>query len=55
MRCPSCNKSGLVEIALTIANRAVRMRNCSACDSRWWDSEGEPLALPGVLELAATR
>lgn len=31
------------------------MRSCSQCDSRWWDSEGESVALPHVLDLATIR
>ena len=56
MSCPKCKKSGLVEISLQIAARAVTMTNCSSCDSRWWQSaEGESLHLPGVLALASQR
>ena len=55
MSCPRCKKSTLVEIALTIGKRPVRMRNCSACDSRWWDTEGEALQLSGILEMAASK
>jgi hypothetical protein len=42
----------LVEIALTMKDRQVTMRSCSKCDSRWWASDGEDLALPRVLDLA---
>lgn len=55
MTCPNCRKTGLVEITLEIASRSVTMRNCSSCDSRWWQSDGESLPLPGVLELASQR
>lgn len=55
MSCPNCKKARLVEINLTIAAHTVTMRNCSACDSRWWQSDGEPVELPGVLELASQR
>ena len=55
MSCPKCKKSGLVEITLNIATRPVTMRNCSSCDSRWWQSEGESLRLPSVLALASQR
>ena len=55
MTCPRCKTSRLVEIELTIDKRAVTMRSCSRCDTRWWDSEGESLQLPGVLELASNR
>lgn len=53
MDCPRCKRSRLVEIALKIGTRSVRMRNCSACDSRWWDSDGRALALRNVLDLAS--
>lgn len=55
MHCPRCTKSKLVEINLTVADRAVRLRSCSSCDSRWWESDGEGLALTSVLALAANR
>jgi hypothetical protein len=53
MKCNKCNTSRLVEVALTIAQRKVTMKSCSHCDTRWWDSEGESLALPRILELAS--
>lgn len=52
MTCSRCKTSRVVEITVTIAERPVRMRSCSYCDTRWWDSEGESLPLPRVLELA---
>ena len=55
MSCPKCKRSTLTEIALKIGDRPVSMRNCSACDSRWWESEGESLRLDGVLQLASRR
>lgn len=55
MSCPNCKRSSLVEITLKIASRSVTMQNCSGCDSRWWQSEGEALHLPGVLALASGR
>ena len=55
MTCARCNTSRLVEIAVLLAGRKVTMRSCSRCDRRWWESGGERLELPGVLDLAATR
>jgi transcriptional regulator NrdR family protein len=55
MSCPKCKTSTLTVIALNIGEKPITMRNCSGCDTRWWDSEGESLKLPGVLELAARR
>lgn len=55
MHCPRCKRSRLVEIALKIGNRPVRMRNCSSCDTRWWDSDGKAMPLTGVLQLASSK
>ena len=52
MTCSRCKASRVVEIAVNIGERPVRMRSCSYCDTRWWESEGQPLALPRVLEMA---
>ena len=55
VRCERC-RNALVEISLTIADRPVIMRSCSRCDRRSWSSEGESLALTGVLDkIGATR
>lgn len=53
--CPRCRAGRLVEIALNVGERKVRMRSCSRCDTRWWDTDGEGVGLSGVLELAAAR
>ncbi|MGH9074103.1 MAG: hypothetical protein ACRDZQ_08280 [Acidimicrobiales bacterium] len=43
-----------MEISLTVAQHEVVLHACSACDQRWWHEEGQPTALPRVLELAAS-
>jgi hypothetical protein len=53
MKCPKCRVQRLVEVGLNIAQRKVTMRSCSHCDTRWWDSDGESLGLPRVLEMAS--
>lgn len=55
MTCARCKTTRVVEIAVTIGEHPVRMRSCSHCDTRWWDSEGENITLPRVLELATRR
>jgi ribosomal protein L37E len=53
--CERCGRPQ-VQISLTIGERPVVMRSCSRCDRRSWSSEGENLALPGVLDrIGATR
>ncbi len=55
MKCPRCKTSRLMEIVTTVGDQEVTMRSCSRCDSRWWDRDGEPVALPEVLELASKK
>lgn len=50
--CPRCSSS-LVEIRLDQAGRAVTMRSCSTCDSRWWQQDGQDVALDAVLATVA--
>ena len=51
--CPRCS-STVVEIRLDQAGRAMVMRSCSTCDSRWWERDGEDVALGSVLETVAS-
>ncbi len=55
MKCPRCKTKRLVDIEVTLGDRRVTMHSCSYCDSRWWESEGESLGLPRVVELATGR
>ena len=55
MSCPSCAKHRLINIAVTIADHQVTMHSCSNCGKRWWDRDGEHLALPDVLLMASNN
>ena len=52
MSCPVCRRQDLVEIRLSLRGSIVTMHSCSTCEARWWDKEGERLALGQVLSLA---
>lgn len=51
--CPRCS-SNLVEIRLDQAGRAMVMRSCSTCDSRWWQRDGEDVAFGSILDTVAS-
>lgn len=55
MRCPTCRATTLVGIDLQIKGERVTMRSCARCELRWWEKDGERLALPSVLEFVAAR
>ncbi|MDQ6797742.1 MAG: hypothetical protein M3011_06925 [Actinomycetota bacterium] len=45
----------LSEIRLNLANSDVTLRACVRCEQRWWDRDGEPVALDEVLGLIKPR
>lgn len=55
MTCPKCRAAVLVEIGMTLGAHRVTMHSCPACESRWWDQEGEQVALGRVLGLVPAR
>lgn len=54
MPCPKCRNDRLIDIVVNIGEHEVTMHSCSRCGTRWWEQEGRPLALPKVLEMAAS-
>jgi hypothetical protein len=52
MRCPTCRAADLSEIDLLLRGRRVTMHACSRCEIRWWDDEGEQVALHHVIRMA---
>ncbi|HVL28832.1 MAG TPA: hypothetical protein VM390_11835 [Acidimicrobiales bacterium] len=53
MTCPNCRTGAVLEIAATIAGSRFTMHSCPTCESRWWDRDGEPVALDRVLSTVA--
>ena len=51
MTCRVCRRDDLVEINLSLRGSTITMHSCSSCEARWWDREGEELALGQVLSL----
>jgi hypothetical protein len=54
VNCPFCRGARLVLIDIAIAGDHVRLHSCSRCDRRWWERNGERIALGEVLDLAAS-
>jgi hypothetical protein len=55
MRCESCHDAQLIEIRLSLGDRKFTMHSCPACERRWWDRDGQRVALDGVLSTVAAR
>lgn len=52
MPCPTCRDKKLVEITLQAGSKNLILRSCSACETKWWESDGDEVALDGVLNAA---
>jgi Zn-finger nucleic acid-binding protein len=55
MRCPTCRVAEMIEIRVELRGSNVTMHSCSHCETRWWDEEGERVALHHVLRMADPR
>jgi len=55
MTCPHCHSRDLVEIRLQLHAEKVTMHSCPGCERRWWDRDGESVALRSVLDLVAAH
>ncbi len=53
MPCPTCRNKQLVEITLQAGVKSLIMRSCSNCETKWWESEGQQVALENVLSVAS--
>lgn len=51
MRCPTCRVARVTEISLTLGGSSVTMRSCARCETRWWDQDGQRVALHHILRL----
>ena len=53
MQCPKCGIRDVIQIRLSLPDGSeVHFCACHRCDKKWWDRDGESLALEQVLDLA---
>ena len=53
MKCPRCRAAVLVEIRVAFGDSHFTMHSCPSCEARWWDLDGELVALDRVLSTVA--
>ena len=55
MQCPKCLSSDTVEIGIQVKESDhVRFHSCRYCEKKWWERDGDSIALDDVLTLATT-
>ena len=56
MRCPQCKGADCTEIELNLTDdQSVQFFSCRRCEAKWWEREGDSIALDEVLTLAARK
>ena len=54
--CTQCGARDAIQIDMILPDGTeVYFCSCHRCENRWWDREGEALALDAVLDLVRTR
>ncbi len=54
-RCPVCSAEELLTVTVTVAGADIEFTACNVCERRWWERDGETVALSAVLSLASKR
>ena len=56
VNCPQCADTDCIEIEINLKQEnTVRFMSCRRCEAKWWQREGNTIALDEVLNLAAQR
>lgn len=55
MECPSCRGEDCVRIEIRLKGDedTVRFFSCRRCETKWWERDGDTIALDEVLDLTA--
>ncbi len=56
MECPQCRSKDCTAIELHLKEEeTVQFFSCRRCEAKWWEREGDTIALDQVLDLASKK
>lgn len=56
MLCPQCGGEDCIHIEIHLTGEdTVQFFSCRSCEARWWERDGDTVALDEVLSMAARR
>ena len=56
MRCPQCRGEDSIEIEIRLKEEDdVKFYSCRLCEVKWWQRDGDTIALGDVLDLASKK
>jgi transposase-like protein len=54
MRCPQCHGEDCVHIEINLKGEdTIQFFSCRRCEAKWWERNGDTIALDEVLDLTA--
>jgi transposase-like protein len=54
MHCPECAGRDCVHIEIQLqGDQTVQFYSCRRCEAKWWERDGDTIALDEILNLAA--
>ena len=54
LACTSCGQSSVIQIEMTLPDGSeVIFNSCHVCEAKWWDKEGEPIEVDGIIDLVS--
>ncbi len=56
MHCPRCRGEDCVQIEINLTGgNTVQFLSCRSCEAKWWEQDGDSIALDDVLVQASRR
>ena len=50
--CTSCGEKSVIQIEMTLPDGTeVVFCSCHVCEAKWWNREGETIAVDGIIDL----
>jgi DNA-directed RNA polymerase subunit M/transcription elongation factor TFIIS len=52
LTCTTCGEASVIQIDMTLPDGSeVVFNSCHVCEAKWWDKEGEPVHVDGIIDL----
>ncbi len=54
LTCTSCGQASVIQIDMALPDgTAVVFNSCHVCENKWWDRDGEPVEVDGIIDLVS--
>ncbi len=54
LTCTSCGEASVIQIEMSLPDGTeVVFNSCHVCETKWWDRDGEPVEVDGIIDLVS--